>query len=326
MTNTKACRLRKFFSVFSGSDTVLVLINADPDAIASAMAVKRLLWRKVSSVSISNINVIERPDNQAMVKRLGVSMTHASQIRFSDYTKTVIVDSQPDHHDCFAMVRPDVIIDHHPKTCAVGTFNDIRPEYGATASIMTEYLKTARIKPSIKLATGLFHAIKTDTGNFERSTTSADLRAFQYLHKFTNQHLARKFEYAEIAAPYLKYFTKAINTRTFSKGRAFSHMGLVSSPDICVLIADFFMKVDIISWSFVSCLFEERLVIIIRNDGFYKSAGKLASQAFGKIGSAGGHKTMARAEIPVKELPKSLDITHGKQVERWIKTQIEKSK
>ena len=35
-------RVRQFYSQFTPDDRVLILINADPDAIASAMAVKRL--------------------------------------------------------------------------------------------------------------------------------------------------------------------------------------------------------------------------------------------------------------------------------------------
>ena len=61
-------KLRRFYDQFSGNDHVLIMINADPDAIASAMAVSRLLWRKVLSVTISHINTINRPDNLAMLR------------------------------------------------------------------------------------------------------------------------------------------------------------------------------------------------------------------------------------------------------------------
>ena len=66
-------KLGRFYEQFAGSDQVLILINADPDAIASAMAVSRLLWRKVMSVTISHINTINRPDNLAMIRLLGMA-------------------------------------------------------------------------------------------------------------------------------------------------------------------------------------------------------------------------------------------------------------
>ena len=73
-------KLKRFYAQFSADDNVLILINADPDSIASAMAVKRLLWRRVAGVTISNINVIKRPDNLAMIRLLGVNMTHIDEI------------------------------------------------------------------------------------------------------------------------------------------------------------------------------------------------------------------------------------------------------
>ena len=93
------------------------------------------------------------------------------------------MDSQPDHHECFAKYTYDAVIDHHPITFSGARFSDIRPEYGATSSIMTQYLRAAGIKPSVKLATGLFFAIKTDTSKFERQTLIEDLRAFQFLFR-----------------------------------------------------------------------------------------------------------------------------------------------
>ena len=50
----------------------------------------------------------------------------------------------------------DAIIDQHPKTKKWDApYVDIRPEYGATATILIEYLRNAGIKPSMKLGTAL---------------------------------------------------------------------------------------------------------------------------------------------------------------------------
>ena len=73
-------KIQQFYSRFQGDDTVLIVIVADPDAIASAMAVKRLLWRKVANVTISHINTIKRPDNLAMIRLLGVDIFHTKDI------------------------------------------------------------------------------------------------------------------------------------------------------------------------------------------------------------------------------------------------------
>ena len=324
MTLSATEKLRRFYDQFSPEHHVLVLINADPDAIASAMAVKRLLWRKVSGVTISNVNIIKRPDNLAMIRLLRVNLTFINDIEPSKYCRVVMVDSQPDHHEAFENFETHAIIDHHPDTTNHIPYKDIRPKYGATASIMTEYLRAAKIKPSAKLATGLFHAIKTDTSNFERQTLIEDVRAFQFLFRHANPHLARKIEQAELRLDFLNYFKKALQEKRMRRGRIFAHLGRIKNPDICVVIADFFMRVNSVSWSIVSGIYDHRLIIILRNDGLRKNAGRTAQKSFGPLGSAGGHKGMARAEIHLDDLKEKIDPENGKRLLNWMIRQIER--
>ncbi|QTA78175.1 Phosphoesterasee, DHH-like [Desulfonema limicola] len=320
-------RLRRFYSRFSGHDHVLILINADPDAIASAMAVKRLLWRKAASVVISNINVIKRPDNIAMIRLLGVNLVHVDEIAEEHkYNKVVMVDSQPDHNREFERFKIDIIIDHHPKTDANAPYMDIRPEYGSNSTILTEYLRAAKIKPSAKLATGLFHAIKTDTGNFQRQALIEDVKAFQFLFKLANTTLAKKIEQADLRIDFLKYFKIAIETMKMHRGRVFVHLDCVVNPDICVIIADFFMRVNPVTWSIVSGIYDNKLIIIFRNDGIRKNAGKIAKKSFSKFGSAGGHSSMARAELALSALEGIIDCTDNKKLLKWIIDMIENKK
>lgn len=317
--------LRHFYNQFSSDDQVLIYINADPDAIASAMAVKRLLWRKVAGVTITCVNQVDRPDNLAMIRLLGVKLVYIDDLDCSRFNRYVMVDSQPNHHELLAKITPHIVIDHHPETDVQAPFQDIRPGYGAVASIMTEYLRAAKIKPSAKLATGLYLAIKTDTHNFELQAQAEDVKAFQYLFKYINRHLVRKIEQSELKLEYLKYFKRAFQNMRRRKGRIFVHLGSVANPDICVLIADFFMRVSSIDWSIVSGLCGRKLIIIFRNDGLRTNAGKVAQKGFGTLGSAGGHKSMARAEIPTSELNKFIDPRDDAKLLKWIMRQVVKA-
>jgi len=316
-------RLRRLYQQFSGEDHVLIPINADPDAIASAMALKRLLWRKIASVTISNVNEIKRPDNLTMIRLVGVQLIPFKEIDLDRYNCIAMVDSQPDHHEKLTALAPRVIIDHHPMELRIDAgYMDIRPHYGATASILIEYLRAAKIKPSVKLATSLYLAIKTDTSNFERTTTMEDLHAFQYVFGYANTALAYRIEQAEMHVGFLKYFKRAIEERHFRKGRAFVHLGAVIHPDVCVQIADFFLRVNTINWSIVSGLHQHRLVVIFRNDGIRKNAGTLAKESFGRWGSAGGHKSAARAEVPLDAIQEMADSNDRRTMALWIMNQI----
>lgn len=324
MATSASERLRRLLGLFSREDRLLIVINADPDAMASAMALKRLLWRQVSTTTIVHINTIRRPDNLAMIRLLKLGLLPIQKVNSGEFTRFAILDSQPAHDPSFAAINFDVIIDHHPATGAKAPFVDIRPEYGATSTIMTEYLRAAKIKPSVKLATGLFYGIKTDTSDFERKAVMQDVNAFQFLFRYVNAHMARSIEQAEITLDSLKYYREALKEMSVQKNRVHVHLGAVTNPDVCVSIADFFMKIHDITWTVVSGIYQGRLVIIVRNDGIRKDAGKLLGEIFGELGQAGGHKTMARAEIPVENLEGMVDYRDAGPLTRWIIRRLDK--
>jgi nanoRNase/pAp phosphatase (c-di-AMP/oligoRNAs hydrolase) len=294
----------RLLDVVKASDTLGILINADPDSMASAMALKRIFWKKARRVLVYRINSIERADNLAFVKFLAVDQKHIRYMKRSTIRKWALVDSQPHHHKLFMDYQYDIIIDHHPVTDPIrADFLDIREDYGANSSIMTEYLKAGKIKPSPKLATALFYGIKTDTHNFVRATIPHDTDAFKYLYRFISLRILRKIESSEITRGMLAKYRLAMERLVFIRDIAFVHMERVDNPDILVLIADFFMKIAEIQWSIVSGVYSKNLVVILRNASFHGDAGKTARKIFGRWkGSAGGHRNAARAEIPLENI------------------------
>ncbi len=318
-------KLECFFALFSGTSKVLVVINADPDAIASAMAVKRLLWRKVSEVVIAYFNKISRPDNLAMIEYTEPGMVHLDAIKKKEFTNFVIVDSQPDHNEQFLGFEFDCVIDHHPKTCIQAPFLDVRPDYGSCSTILTEYLKSKKIKPSSKLAAALMLGIKTDTADFTRQACLKDIRAFQHLYKFADNNIVTKVERAVLTQQDLDFLGRAIKHRMILHNRVFFHAGNISKPDELVVVADFFLTLARVNWSIISGVFENKLIIVLRNDGLRKGAGNTAKEAFSSFGSAGGHKTMARAELELKKIRKQIRSISKKAIGKWIIQQIEKT-
>ncbi len=123
----------------NATDTLGILINADPDSMASAMVLKRLFWNKVRRILIYRINFIKRADNLAFVKFLAVDLKHIRTLKRSIISKWALVESQPQHHNLFMDHKFNIIIDHHPLTNPIqADFLEIRDDYGANASIMTE--------------------------------------------------------------------------------------------------------------------------------------------------------------------------------------------
>lgn len=312
-------KYKKLLSKVSQEDSLAILINADPDALASALALKRIFYNKVKKAVIYRINVIKRTDNLSMIKLLRINHKDITKLDKSKITKWAIVDSQPHHFTKYKNISFDIIIDHHPVSPnSVGSFVDIQEDYGATSTIMTEYLRAAKTKPSPRLATALFYGIKTDTDNFTRKSTVNDINAFKYLYKYSNLNIIKKIESSMINRKTVKSFQTAIKKLRFFKDKGYIHMGTVKDPDVLVIIADFFLKMAEDNWCIVSGIYGRRLIVIFRNAGFRLNAGKVAQKMFSQLGSAGGHKDTARAEIPIHKIQNEIKFD-----EKNFETQIE---
>ncbi|MCH5277888.1 MAG: DHH family phosphoesterase [Desulfovibrionaceae bacterium] len=285
-------------------DNWLILINADPDAMAGALAFQRLIRHRVHTVTIASINEVTRPDNLSMIRYLRLPVVRWQPVLSRGFQCFAIVDSQPSHSPAFDDVDFSVIIDHHPLPGQphAAPFQDIRPEYGATSTLMTEYLYNAGIRPGRRLATALQYGIRTDTNTFSRHASEVDLRAYHYLTRFGDPLLLNRIMRSEYLPQWLPYFSRAFETlRPCGRGH-YTSLGEVESPDLLVVVADFFLKVHGLRWVAVCGVCAGTVVVVFRGGLGVVDLGRLAAQAFGEVGSAGGHRTMARAEFPVQAL------------------------
>lgn len=301
-------RCMRLMQLVSPEDTLGIVIQADPDAIASALALKRLFWRHVRRVTIYHTNPIRRSDNLALLRLLKIKLVLTRSIVPGANDKWAIVDSQPHHHAPFKALPFDIVIDHHPIDAPIkAPYIDIRETYGANSTILIEYLKSMNITPSPRLSTALFYGIKTDTENFVREALLNDMNAFQWIYPRVNMSIIKKIEHSEMTRKTLVHFREAMDRLVLYKDTALVYMGQVGSPDLLVVIADFFLKLAETTWSVVSGLYDGKLIVIFRNAGFRGDAGKLAQRLFLPLGaSAGGHKSAARAEIPLTRLKEAL--------------------
>lgn len=332
-------QLAKIQSLLDKNDNWLILINADPDAMASALALQRILSKKVKSVHIARINSITRPDNLAMIKKLHIHMRTWEENMQKKYQKFAIVDSQPHHSPYFKNIPFSIVIDHHPlphkdnaPLLTPENVYDIRPDYGSTSTMLVEYLYNAQIRPGRYLATALQYGIRTDTGTFGRQTTEVDLRAYHYMVRYADQNLLTQILRSEYFLNWLPYFSHAFEKlRPCGLGH-FTYLTDVESPDILVVIADFFLRVYGLKYIIVAGVYERTAICIFRGSKY--NLGELAQKSFSDIGSAGGHSALARAEISLKMLKeknpdlhidyrrkKQKNETH-KQIENILFTQL----
>ena len=80
---TQKKRQKQLLENVSSDDVIGIMINADPDAMASALALQRIFWRKVKHTIVCRVNAIKRSDNLAMIKLLGLQIPYANRPPFA---------------------------------------------------------------------------------------------------------------------------------------------------------------------------------------------------------------------------------------------------
>jgi nanoRNase/pAp phosphatase (c-di-AMP/oligoRNAs hydrolase) len=303
----RACtraRVERIRAHFAGAERVLVLMqdDPDPDAIASALALKTLLGRTRVSAPLCTFGSITRPENLAMCKILDIEVEGIDAAAAARFDRVALVDVQP----AFLAARfedVDLVIDHHPSERPVrARLKDIRPSYGATSTILVEYLRAADVKISQRLATALLYGIKSDTLGLERGGTRADLEAFAFLYLHANHNALRRIERPELSEAALDILARGLAGRRIVRGVFFSHLGPVGTVDLVPQFADFGLQAEGVEWSVVSGVMGDSVHVSIRNVGWVRHAGEVARAAFGDLGGAGGHRTMAKAVVPLRRL------------------------
>jgi nanoRNase/pAp phosphatase (c-di-AMP/oligoRNAs hydrolase) len=285
---------------FAGARRVLVMLqdDPDPDAIASALALVVLLNRTRSGATIATFGRVMRAENRAMLRVLDIDVERIVPQAVRNYDRVAMVDVQPRFFEERVFGEVDLVIDHHPQEHEVrAALKDVRPAYGATASIMTEYLRAAEVKITSRLATALLYAIRTDTQDLERDATHADVAAFAFLHGLANHRALRQIERPELGDAGLDLFADGIRRRRVVDGVVFSHLGRIPYPELAAQFADLLLQLQGSDWAVVSGTVNGELHVSVRNTGYVSAAGELVRRAFGDLGSAGGHRAMAKAVV-----------------------------
>jgi nanoRNase/pAp phosphatase (c-di-AMP/oligoRNAs hydrolase) len=301
---------------------ILIQHDPDPDAIASALALRTILGRNKTTAPVGSFGQVKRPENVTMVQLLDVEIEQVTPETLMQYDGLALVDVQPPYFGDL-LPRVDAVVDHHPLVASyAASYRDVRTDFGATATIFVQYLQAIDAKITQRLATALYYGIKTDTLFLGRETTEADVEAFTYLYPLANHNLIRRMERPKLPLRDLDAFGYALRARTIIGNTFFTHLGLVEREDVLPQFAEFCLQVEGVERSIVSGIFSGNLVVSLRNDAHGKGVGELARQAFGPFGSAGGHRTMAKAVVPLATLEQQLGRLSDAELVQFVQHQL----
>jgi nanoRNase/pAp phosphatase (c-di-AMP/oligoRNAs hydrolase) len=299
-------KLDSFRSHILPADSVLIITHdyPDPDCLASAFGVQHLMnfWGVKSSV-ISFGGFVGRAENRAMIRVLNIHTVPFVLTEVKDYDRIVLVDSFPDKGNVplSSTVTIHAVIDHHPNLIPANApfFHDIREKFGATSTIITEYLLTAGCAIPPKLATALFYGIKTDTGDMRRENVPADLECYKLLFDLMDHHLLSRVENPDRDEEFFRILHRAVEATFTSEGCGYTYLGNVTTPDYVAEMADLFHSLERLEWMVSSGVFKNQIFFSIRSKSSDR-AGIIAEQLAKQLGgSGGGHSRVAAGRIPI---------------------------
>jgi len=290
--------------VLGGAEKALVLThdNPDPDAIASAAGLGFLIER-ISGIPVTVAfgGIIGRAENRSLMEELDVPFERIETIEIAPDTACALVDTQPGagNNSLPAGRSPTVVLDHHPPRpdSSAAAFVDIRPGYGASASMIVEYIRAARLEPDRKLATALFYAIQSETMDLGREASDADVAASIFLYPRTDPAAISRIRHARVPRGVYRSIHEGLE-RAWSRGNVvFVPLGTLEYPDLVAQLADLFLRVHGVDWVIAVGSYQESLLISVRAHRRDAHAGDVVQSVVGDRGSAGGHGEMAGARI-----------------------------
>lgn len=298
----------RFIEWVRGKGAVLIVTHdhPDPDALAAAMALKHLILMKTGeTATVAYGGVIGRGENKVMVEELEIDLVSLEDLDLDRFQVVCMVDSQPGAgNNSFPSDRVvHLVIDHHPprKSCASCRWVDVREEYGASATILFEYLVAQKVSFGTKLATILFYAIKSETQDLGREWSRADRSAYLQLLPLSNNRILFDITHPEVPREYFSFFCKAIsNARIYDDVLIFNLFD-IDNPDIVAELADFLLRVDEIKIVLGMGRFNASEVLSFRTLLSDIRAGEVMRTVLAGLGTAGGHGMIAGGQI--KSMP-----------------------
>jgi nanoRNase/pAp phosphatase (c-di-AMP/oligoRNAs hydrolase) len=309
-------RVQQYQRYFADADRVLILLHndPDPDALASGLALRNLLRRTKTTAIIGAMQGVTRPENLRMANMLDIHVERITPASFEEFERIATVDVQP-HYFGGLLDRADLVIDHHPEQPGYSAvFKDIRADYGSTSTILTEHLRAVDVNISERTATAMLYAIKSDTLFFARHTNRVDLEAFTFLYPLADAALIRKMEGAEITLERLEYVTRASQGGIMREQVFSAFIGEAPREDFIPYTADFFLQLEDVKWTIVAGVVNGSLILSVRNLGYSRNAGEFVRRWFGDVGSAGGHRAMAKAVVPIERFRQKFGDLSGRDI------------
>jgi len=306
--NRTARKLADLRALLAGKATMVIVLqdDPDPDALGSAAALRKLANTLAGvSCSLACGGTVGRAENRALARYLDLNLRPLAQLDLAPFDLVAMVDTQPGHgnQSLPANLVPHVVLDHHPchRETRAAAFRDVRRRYGATSTILHEYLREAGIVPEAPLATALLYGIRSDTQDLGREATRADVDAYETLYPLANKRMLGTIQRGEVPSAYFRLLAAAIERARLCGRSMYCELGDVDNADMIAEVADLLLRHEDADWSLCWGYHEGRALLSVRTIAGAPDAASVVRRLVSRRGTGGGHQTMAGGQVTLRD-------------------------
>jgi nanoRNase/pAp phosphatase (c-di-AMP/oligoRNAs hydrolase) len=295
-----------------GRALILTQDSPDPDALASAAALQQLLRARLRKpADIGYGGTFSRAENRAMVRLLRIKAERVEPARVDDYGLVCLVDTQP--YSGINALPPsrqaDVVIDHHRlpvKRAWSARHADVRPSYGASTSILYEYVEAAGLPLSVNLATAMFYGIQSDTQDLGRESGPADVYAYRELFLIADKRKLAKIHRAPVPLDYFRTLNESLASVAIAGTTVVSCIQSCHSAEMIAEVADLLLRLDGMTAAVCYGVCGNKIHLSVRTTSPGGNAAQKMRRVARGIGTGGGHRMMAGGQVPLGDDPEGM--------------------
>lgn len=300
-------KVNKLVRLLQGRQRALVVVhdNPDPDAMAAALCLAHVIESLLTTKPrIVYGGAIGREDNRNMVRAIEIPLWPAQSVEFRPEDAVILVDTQPSfaNHSLPVGTAVLAVIDHHAVARPLNVpLADVRPDYGASTTLATEYLVSARVGIPRSVATAICYGISTETQDLGREAGAADMAAYLEAFPLADLSLLGRLQHPARSVAYFAEMDRALHTARVHDSVVVCHLGPTVGPETAAEMADVLAHVEGVNW--VLCTGQSRgmLVVSARTGDRHARASELLRGVIAGLGLAGGHGMIAGGGVKLME-------------------------
>ena len=321
-------RAAKLLKALAGKKNILVTthVHPDPDALASSIAMSKLLEAALSGakVTVAFKGRVGGGLNEAFVRYTTIKWSPWDDLAVADYDAIVLLDTQPSFS--FSPLPPGVlptaVIDHHRSRGRKIQlpFSDIRTEVGATCSIIFSYFMELEIPIRPDLGASILFGIESDLAGAAGTPGELDNIALSGLTLIADPRKLYQMRYVDLPQSYYTAYASGLANAYWYDSALISHLDAIDSMEKPAVLADFLLRFDKVQWALVTAVYEGKLMLSLRSSSGKFSSADIMRGLTRRLGEGGGHRTKAGGMIALETgSPTEIDRIRGLLRQRFLK-------